>query len=528
MRACALLVAAAIGTSCPVFASGPQNATPDLTLGEVLLLVNSADPGAPAALRGALASRDPVVRTAAGRVIAVVPHGALRPALIGALAREQDAATGAEFVRDILHLSNGADLAFVEPQAKRLGQDAVLALAVWLARMQPAQFGNRLAQLISLTDSAGPLSALVTVAALQHPDQAQAIRRQWMAVAPAGTWNDVLAAALAAEGVTSADESLVVDALEASRANVREETVWLMLQVIGQKQSVTAKAAAAAGRPRDDATAWEALGRELIARGAKPPAAPEDRHELLLAQGLAHIPDLHRIQSAPQLTVAERDAILSLAPLPKGLTWQSKTVLPETRTLRPFAPNAIGATFTAANCEPAARGIAEASLAYAADGTPLRIEVISAGLSKPCLTAWTALLRTAMADDGEPVMADQPQAIVLPLNESFLSCVAADTRAAPSAPPVIPTGRIQEPRRLKDVKPEYPVAAQSRRIQGIIVVEAVISRAGCVSSARVLRSIPFLDAPAVAAVSGWLFTPTVLDGSPVPVIMTVTVNFTLQ
>jgi TonB family protein len=409
MRACALLVAVAvaIAASSPAFASGRQNATPDLTLGEVILLANSADPGAPVALRGALASPDPVVRTAAGRVIAVVPHRELRPALIGALAREQDRAAGAEFVRDILHLSNGADLAFVEPQAKRLGQDAVLALAAWLARMQPVQFGDRLAALTPLTESAGhQLSALVSVAALQHPQHAQAIRRQWMAVAPAGT-KDVLA----------------------------------------------------------------------------PAAGPDS------------------------LGTPVRSA---------------------TRTLTPFAPSAIGATFTAAQCVPNADGIAEASLTYAADGAPQRIEVVSAGLSKPCLAAWTALVRTAVAADEDPVMPDQPQAIVLPLNETFLSCVASDTRAARSTPLPADGGRIQEPRKLKDVKPAYPAAAQSRRIQGVIVVEAVISPTGCVSSARVLRSIPLLDSPAVAAVSGWLFTPTLLGGSPVPVIMTVTVNFTLQ
>ena len=95
MRACALLIATAIGISYPVFASGRQSSTPDLTLGEVLLLANSADPAASAALGRALASRDPVVRTAAGRVIAIVPHGKPRPSLISALAREQDAAAGA-------------------------------------------------------------------------------------------------------------------------------------------------------------------------------------------------------------------------------------------------------------------------------------------------------------------------------------------------------------------------------------------------------------------------------------------------
>ena len=46
--------------------------------------------------------------------------------------------------------------------------------------------------------------------------------------------------------------------------------------------------------------------------------------------------------------------------------------------------------------------------------------------------------------------------------------------------------------------------------------------------AKVLRSIPLLDQAALDAVKQWVFTPTLLNNVPVPVIMTVTVNFTLQ
>jgi protein TonB len=50
---------------------------------------------------------------------------------------------------------------------------------------------------------------------------------------------------------------------------------------------------------------------------------------------------------------------------------------------------------------------------------------------------------------------------------------------------------------------------------------------GNVASAKVLRSVPLLDAAAMDAVKQWRFTPTLLNGAPVPVLMTVTVNFTL-
>ena len=51
---------------------------------------------------------------------------------------------------------------------------------------------------------------------------------------------------------------------------------------------------------------------------------------------------------------------------------------------------------------------------------------------------------------------------------------------------------------------------------------------GAVKDAKVLRSIPLLDQAALDAVRQWVFTPTLLNGVPVPVIMTVTVQFTLQ
>ena len=65
-------------------------------------------------------------------------------------------------------------------------------------------------------------------------------------------------------------------------------------------------------------------------------------------------------------------------------------------------------------------------------------------------------------------------------------------------------------------------------MQGVVIIEARIEADGTVSRTRVLRSIPMLDDAAVDAVGQWEFTPTLLNGQPSPVIMTVTVNFTLQ
>jgi TonB family protein len=88
-------------------------------------------------------------------------------------------------------------------------------------------------------------------------------------------------------------------------------------------------------------------------------------------------------------------------------------------------------------------------------------------------------------------------------------------------------GAIQVPTKTKDVRPVYPPIAQAARVQGAVIVEAVIGVDGSVTDARVLRSIPLLDEAALDAVKQWEFTPTLLNGRPVAVIMTVTVNFSL-
>jgi protein TonB len=89
-------------------------------------------------------------------------------------------------------------------------------------------------------------------------------------------------------------------------------------------------------------------------------------------------------------------------------------------------------------------------------------------------------------------------------------------------------GNIKPPTKLKDVRPLYPPEAEAAHVQGVVIVEARIEPDGHVSDVRVLRSIRELDQAAIDAVKQWEFSPTLLNGVAVPVIMTMTVNFVLQ
>ena len=111
-------------------------------------------------------------------------------------------------------------------------------------------------------------------------------------------------------------------------------------------------------------------------------------------------------------------------------------------------------------------------------------------------------------------------------------------RMVPPPPPLVSApvdrrplkigGAIRAPQRLAASPPVYPQVAISARIEGQVVLEALIDERGRVGGVRILRSVPLLDAAAADAVRTWRYTPTLLNGVPVSVLMTVTVTFSLQ
>jgi TonB family protein len=102
---------------------------------------------------------------------------------------------------------------------------------------------------------------------------------------------------------------------------------------------------------------------------------------------------------------------------------------------------------------------------------------------------------------------------------------------APGPPPPPPSapvrvgGNIATPRRIVDASPVTPDTARQAGITGVVILEIIIAPDGRVRDAKVLRSIPPLDQAAIDTVRQWRYEPTLLNGAPVPVIMTVTVNF---
>jgi protein TonB len=105
---------------------------------------------------------------------------------------------------------------------------------------------------------------------------------------------------------------------------------------------------------------------------------------------------------------------------------------------------------------------------------------------------------------------------------------------APPAPPPVDRGPVRvggaitAPALVSRVEPKYPPLAVSAQVQGVVILEAVVDREGRVEQVEILRSIPLLDAAAVAAVRQWRYSPLLLNGKPERFVLTVTVSFSLN
>ena len=81
---------------------------------------------------------------------------------------------------------------------------------------------------------------------------------------------------------------------------------------------------------------------------------------------------------------------------------------------------------------------------------------------------------------------------------------------------------------IRRVQPAYPPLARSARIQGQVVLAAVITKAGMIENLRVLEGHPMLVRAALDAVSQWRYRPYILNNEPVEVETRITVNFSLS
>ncbi|HYL67938.1 MAG TPA: energy transducer TonB [Candidatus Limnocylindria bacterium] len=89
-------------------------------------------------------------------------------------------------------------------------------------------------------------------------------------------------------------------------------------------------------------------------------------------------------------------------------------------------------------------------------------------------------------------------------------------------------GRVSPPRPVSTPPPIYPAIARNARVQGQVIIDAIIDEHGAVTEGHAISGPGLLVPAALAAVSNWKYEPTLLNGEPVSVQMHVLVNFLIE
>jgi TonB family protein len=545
-----LVTFVALLTGVPLRAALPDEAATlalPLSPGAIALLAQfPTSDAARVRLTEALASSRPELRAAAARVAFATANVALAPRVAAALAQE----TMPEALDEESRM-----LAFFGPA------DAdVQLLAAWQRAAIPAIVFN-------LASARGPAS-LSLWPQLRQGKPAEWILSTFVRLASrkdAATLGGVVAGA-----VRDDDAELVTAALDAAResritlpletvplvlrgrsSEVRTAGLWHVVREWKREEPVApdvkAAISALADQSPEAATPALVFANELASRMIGRPARTDDAWVGLLRQpgtGLNAYFQLDALRTL--LTDDERRQMAKTfdtdpARLGVGITLRAAPVLPSPApssiplmNAGGYPPGFMASLFETAKCvlPKSDTTIGGGEATFRGDGRIARLTLGQDAAPDHCVDAARILLVTYVASATRLPAAGDRALLIVPFFRDYVAC----QNTAPQMPPQpiqallsITGATIVPPRKISDVRPTYPLEMQRQRISGVVVVESTVTTAGCVQDVRVLRSVsPQLDWAALKAVLQWKFSPALLDGRPVPVTLSVTVNFLLN
>ena len=547
----AFAVAMSLVITVPAHADAPTGLEGLLALkpspgAEALLLPYATDPRVPQRWRDALADSDPQRRAAAARMIGVARVRTLLGGVMNAARNERHPAVLAEVLRTLVIIgSEHSDTVIVQrlPEVSGIAQQRIVTT---IAALRPTVLLPLVAQPGAFGTSPTLVGAAYGGILRSAPDHASALERE---IAARGT--QLAIAALIRE---AAARGRVVPAdvvLAAARGNAN--TALALLDWLARVPGAPARVQEDAALVKD----YQALRQTML------PDDPQHTLELALldrwfGRANAAAPDIAAAPQGPSnwwqisptafvvLAAGERKALAARLAAPPHL----KKAIEDARIakVRPRAEIALGEAYmlsdvpaslladlrTVTGCasepEPGDR---PAAIVYGPTGRAQQATLGDPALSPACNRYARTLIAVAYGDATPSVAGAQATRTILRLDGAWVSCLAeaqSSVGALLSTEPALDApaaGTLRPPRKLQDRRPVYPGAALERRVEGVVVIEAIISPGGCVAEAKVRQSIPLLDFAALQAVSYWRYSPMLLDGKPVPVVMMITVNFAL-
>ncbi len=502
---------------------------------EALLLAHARDPRVTRRWRELLTHEDVHVREAAARALGVTNVRAAAPDVMQALASERDPNVISELLQTLAIVSGDDDLLPIYAHLDRIGDTRALPLLDGLAAARPDAAARHVLVSEPLRMNVQRVRVVYERIARTRPAAADRIDADPGSTTTPEVLEDIIMGAAGARRKLPA--GLVVAGLQLRDAG-RLATLSYLATLYGNPGQVVADQslrAGAPGKPPADAspeTLWiAALHHRWFGRD----------DETAVTALIDALPDVAWIKSTPAavlsvLSPAEREAYATRV----GLSNQATRTLLEVSPGEPLpqAPASAATTLydvpapvlrdlgRATGCRPQEADERFASVQYRPDRRPAAIALEPEPWSPGCDRMAQAVL--AMAYGAPPREAKDRTAVLIRLDDEFTRCLA--DRHAPAEPTsTSTTPGWTPPRKQTDRRPVYPDVAVKNRLQGVVSIDARIEASGCVAEARVVRAVhPFLDTAALRAVSHWTYSPTTLNGEPVPILMTVDVNFSLR
>jgi TonB family protein len=489
----------------------------------------------------ALQDSRPEVRAASARVIHASGAADLVPSLSAVLSVESVPDAAIEMIRALASLGDVSTDSVLLEATRRLGLGAIAGPAFAAARGEAA-----LVHMESLRSSgpAFPLEAFLRLATRGQPNSLGPQTAEAFRNGDEEFWKAYLELARQTDSEVPADELRFALTAE----NFRREALWHLLLVGAQDPDVAAtvkKLVASRGEVSevDDAFLLELLARE---QGESP-----KKNESWIAQRSGDVETiLSRIRFRdrrvlPLLTKEERRELSSQVwHHPKLLDeWSEEARLGENaptsasetkldfRTVSNFPPGFVQDLLEVTNCAPKSlTGTEAARMLFSPAGRPVRTAFEPGSSASPgCAEASKALILNTILASHELNGTAVWYRVLVPHEPEFLGCLSSSELAAPISGLHFLRGNIGPPRKVKDQPPVYPDSAKKQRIQGLVVLEAIISPSGCVESIRSIRSPDdLLTIASILAVSRWRYEPTLINDKPVPIPMELTVNFSLN
>lgn len=367
----------------------------------------------------------------------------------------------------------------------------------------------------------------------------------------AQSWAAILA--VAAEGQTSGNEPVLLQALRPKDSVIRGETSWFLAKAYQKNPPLNATEVLEAV-PDEEAQsiggsdAELRFGSELLRRVlGKTPVEDQAWIACLDTNPDCHLDsDFLESPLVDYLTPREREAITrrneaNLPPEAK-LARKPTAKLPEgpppdklaLRLVTGLPKGLGGDLIRTGGCESTSvrRWFSAAEIEFRTDGLPKHVSLADTPPKAECRQVAEAIFLMSMAPPDSPPPSRSKLLYVALFDPESLAC--SEVVDLPSAAGDSSSGirrvraQVVPPKLMKKVQPTYPEDSRQRREEGVSIYEAVITRTGCVRDIRVLKSsYPLLDVNGMETIARWRYKPATLDGRSVSVWLTVTVTYNL-